>query len=263
MTIRISDVISKIMEPVGPLAHTVDGLEAGEPDSEVRGIVTTFMATQEVIEQAVAAGANLIISHEASFYCHQNPIISDHDPVYAEKLKLITESGIAIYRCHDYVHRYNPDGITAGLLRALGWDSVVDEHKPAAAIVTIPAMTVRETAEYVKGKLGISYVRTVGDLSAVCTRIGLSVGYRGGGALSIPLFEQEKLDLIITGEGPEWETPEYVRDAAHQGKKKALILLGHAQSEEPGMKALAARLEGDFPDIRVRFISGKHSFQII
>ena len=35
----------------------------------------------------------------------------------------------------------------------------------------------------------------------------------GGGALAIPYFEAEHLDLIITGEGPEGETPEYVRDA--------------------------------------------------
>lgn len=55
-----------------------------------------------------------------------------------------------------------------------------------------------------------------------CQRIGLLAGYRGGGEVVIPLFQNQNLDLIIAGEGPEWESPEYVRDALQQGKKKHL-----------------------------------------
>jgi putative NIF3 family GTP cyclohydrolase 1 type 2 len=151
----------------------------------------------------------------------------------------------------------------AGLVQALGWQSYVEENQPAATILTIPAMTAKETAEYVKSRLGIHFVRTAGDLSATCTRVGLLAGYRGGGALSIPLFEKENLDLIISGEGPEWETPEYVRDAEYQGKNKALIVLGHAESEEPGMKYLAEWMRSIFPAIPVHFIPEKQVFQII
>lgn len=124
-------------------------------------------------------------------------------------------------------------------------------------------MTVKEIAEYVKRKLGIGFVRIAGDVTLNCTRIGLLAGYRGGGALSIPLFEKENLDLIISGEGPEWETPEYVRDAVYQGKQKALMVIGHAESEEPGMKYLSEWLKPIFPEIPIRFIPEKGIYRIL
>ena len=52
---------------------------------------------------------------------------------------------------------------------------------------------------------------------------------------------KERLDLLLAGEGPEWETPEYIGDAAAQGRNPSMLLLGHAASEEPGM-ACAAKL---------------------
>ena len=42
--------------------------------------------------------------------------------------------------------------------------------------------------------------------------------------------------MLVAGETREWETVEFTRDAVAAGKRKALILLGHANSEEAGMK---------------------------
>ncbi|AHA58143.1 hypothetical protein M493_09737 [Geobacillus genomosp. 3] len=77
------------------------------------------------------------------------------------------------------------------------------------------------------------------------------------------MFEQEHLDAIIYGEGPEWETPGYVRDAVHQGRRKALIVLGHAESEEPGMRYLAEWLGLQFPDVPIHFIQETPLFQVV
>lgn len=264
MALLVKDVLNKLFEPAAAgRRNTIDGLKSGDPDSEVKGIAITFMATQEVIEQALEQGVNLLITHEGMFYSHQDPVDVLCDSVYRDKQERIDQSGIAIYRLHDGVHREQPDGITAGLVHELGWDSYVQEHQSAAAILNVPVMTVKEISEYVKRCLAISCVRVIGDLSMSCSRVGLLVGYRGGGTTCIPLFEQEQLDLIIAGEGPEWETPEYVRDAVHQGKGKALILLGHAQSEVPGMKQLAKRLQDGFPGTPVHFIQGNHEFYLI
>jgi putative NIF3 family GTP cyclohydrolase 1 type 2 len=264
MTVTVQNVIDLLMEPVERLQNTVDTLKWGNPDMEVKGIVTAFMPTYRVIQQAIAMGANLLITHEGLFYSHHdNTDAIENDVVYQEKRRLIEESGIAIFRLHDYIHRYRPDGITAGLIQALEWQSYVEEHQTAASVLSLPSMSVREIAEYVKSKLDISFVRVVGNVSLPCTRIGLLAGYRGGGTLSIPLFEKEKLDLIIYGEGPEWETPEYVRDAIHQGKQKALIVLGHSESEESGMKNLADWLKSTLPYLPVFYIPEKPLFQVI
>ncbi|MBA4493477.1 Nif3-like dinuclear metal center hexameric protein [Paenactinomyces guangxiensis] len=264
MAITVQNILDKLMEPVGKIPNTVDTLKSGDPNMEVKGITTSFMPTHYVIHQSIKMGANLLITHEGLFYSHMdNTETLKSDPVYNEKRRLIDESGIAIYRFHDYWHRYQPDGIMVGLIQALGWQPYVDENQPAATILTVPVMTVREIAEYVKNRLGIKFVRVTGDLSTPCTRIGLLAGYRGGGDLSIPLFEKENLDLIISGEGPEWETPEYVRDAVYQGKQKAFIVLGHAESEEPGMKYLSEWMKTIFPSIPIHFVPEKQTFQVI
>lgn len=81
--------------------------------------------------------------------------------------------------------------------------------------------------------------------------------------MTIPLIQNEQLDLIIAGEGFEWETPEYIRDAVQQGKSKALIMMGHAESEASGMKLLADRLAERFPELSVRFVNEKPVYTVI
>ena len=53
-----------------PLTDTCDRLIAGDGEAEVTGIVTTFMATVDVIQEAIAKGANLIITHEPTYFTH-------------------------------------------------------------------------------------------------------------------------------------------------------------------------------------------------
>lgn len=256
MNISIKNIIDILTTPVIPIENTVDKLEFGNPDTIVTGIATAFLATQEVIEKAKNLGANLIISHEGIFFSHRcNSKILEANTVYEKKLETIEDSGIAIFRYHDYPHRYVPDMITAGLLKNLGWETYAVENKQIASILEIPEMTVQNIITHFKKQLGISNIRFIGDLSMPCKRIGILVGYRGSGETSIPLLEKENLDMVIYGEGPEWETPEYIRDAIYQGKHRALIVLGHAESENPAMEYLAEQLQNKFPSIPVHFIA--------
>jgi len=52
-----------------------------------------------------------------------------------------------------------------------------------------------------------------------------------------PIFynHRDDIDVAICGEINEWDTSEYVRDAIRLGQNKALIVVGHAPSEEAGM----------------------------
>ncbi|ASA23269.1 Nif3-like dinuclear metal center hexameric protein [Paenibacillus donghaensis] len=257
-------IIDQLTAGIPMPAQTVDRLKPGSPQMEVRGIVTAFSASQHVIEQALALGANFIITHEGVYFSHQDhQEWLEHDSVYRQKANLIANAGLGIYRFHDGLHRSKPDGIMEGLLHELEWQSYVTEHRTEVSILTIPVMEAEAVAAYVKRKLHIPYVRIAGKLSVSCARVGILVGYRGSGAAAIPLYEQDNLDLIIAGEGPEWETPEYVRDAARQGNNKALIMLGHAESETPGMKLLAERLSAAYPGLPVHFIKDQPVFQVV
>ncbi len=263
MVITIQTVIDQLEESVPKTEPTVDGLLFGDPDAPVRGIVTTFLATHRVLRQAIALRANLVISHEGIFYSHRPSDMPEPDSVFREKRRWIEASGLAVYRCHDALHRRRPDLIARGLIRSLGWEAYVEKELPAATILAVPRRPLKQLLPYLKSKLQLPFLRVTGDLSASCTRIGILVGYRGGGQNAIPLFEGESVDVAITGEGPEWETPEYVRDALAQGKKRALIALGHGESEQPGMKYLAAILRERFPGLAVHFIPERSVFQIL
>ena len=70
-------------------------------------------------------------------------------------------------------------------------------------------------------------------------------------------------DVLITGEIHEWEVSEYVRDATHLGNKKGLIVLGHAASEQPGIRLLIPWLEERFPGIAINFLPTESAFQYL
>ena len=48
--------------------QTCDIITVGSPENVVTGIITTFMATFDVIQEAVRLGANLIITHEPTWF---------------------------------------------------------------------------------------------------------------------------------------------------------------------------------------------------
>lgn len=263
MGVTVQDVINQLIKPVSLLENTVDTLKAGSPDEVVTGVAVAFMPTFDAINQAIELGANLLITHEGLFFSHLDEPRLGENKVYENKLKRIQDSKLSIFRFHDYWHRYQPDGIISGLVQELGWEQYVTEHQPTATILSIPSMTVQEVAEHVKSKLGIEFTRCMGNLSMPCSRIALLAGYRGNGRTAIPVIEKEKLDLVLYGEGPEWETPEYIRDSISQGNEKALIILGHSASEEPGMRYLKRVLENQFPEIPIHFISTSLPFEVL
>jgi putative NIF3 family GTP cyclohydrolase 1 type 2 len=70
MTRTIQNVIDLIIAsvPGAPLEDSVDVFKCGDPAQKVTGIVTTFTANMHVLRKAVDLGANLIITHEPTFY---------------------------------------------------------------------------------------------------------------------------------------------------------------------------------------------------
>jgi putative NIF3 family GTP cyclohydrolase 1 type 2 len=108
------EVIAKIVAAhnAAPVANTVDTIKAGDPETPVIGIVTTFMDTFDVLQKAVANGENLIIIHEPTFYNHfDDRTLFPGDPVVAAKLAYIEEQNLVVFRFHDGWHRHELDGI--------------------------------------------------------------------------------------------------------------------------------------------------------
>jgi putative NIF3 family GTP cyclohydrolase 1 type 2 len=117
----------------------------------------------------------------------------------------------------------------------------------------------RPLAAELKAKLGATIVRVVGKPGMKVRQVGMLPGASGAEG-HIRLLGRDDVDVLLVGEAPEWETIEYVRDAVAAGKAKALILLGHANSEEAGMEHCAAWLRGFVKDALVKFIPAGDPF---
>jgi putative NIF3 family GTP cyclohydrolase 1 type 2 len=258
--LTVQQIIELILKeiPGEPIGKTVDTIKAGKPDQVVTGIVTTMFATVDVIRKAIELQANFIIAHEPTFYNHLDETSwLENDKVFAFKLDLLKEHAITVWRFHDYWHRHDPDGVRMGVLTDLGWDHYYDAKNPR--MITIPGMPLKMVLAHVKKKLGIKNVRFIGDLSQPCQRILLMPGASGGRS-QIQTFSSEQPDVLICGEVAEWETSEYIRDLQAMGVRKSLVILGHSQSEEPGMQWLVRWLQPKVPFIKVSHIASNNPF---
>ena len=250
-----SQIIEQIKAHVGVpwRTETVDTIKAGDPNTPVTGIATTMMATFDVLRRAAAENKNLVITHEPTFYSHLDKVDTleqEQDAVWADKEKFIRDHHMVVWRFHDHWHLRRPDGIMEGVLQTLGWQ---DRYNAETHLVTIPETTVDRLAAEVKTKLGARALRVVGAKDMKVTTIALQPG-AGGTAGHRKSLQRSAVEVLIIGEVPEWETIEYVSDAAAQGKKKALILVGHIPSEQPGMENCAVWLKTFLKNVPVGFV---------
>lgn len=259
-TLTVQQVIDIILKniPVAPIAHTTDTIKTGKGEQVVSGIVTTMFTTVPVIRKAISLNANFIIAHEPTFYNHFDETgWLKKDKVWQFKNELLEKNKIAVWRFHDYWHSHKPDGVLMGVLMALGWEKYYNAENPS--IITIPTASLQDVVNHCKAKLGINHLRTIGDLSQPCTRIGLIPG-AAGGRRQMQLIMDEAPDVLLCGESPEWETIEYMRDAQAANTKQALIVLGHSVSEEPGMKYLVNWLQPKVQGITVTHVPSQDPF---
>jgi putative NIF3 family GTP cyclohydrolase 1 type 2 len=254
------EVIERIKNNVGIpwRERTVDNLIAGSPATPVRGIATTMMATLDVIKRAAAAGKNMVITHESTFYSHQDAIdqLKD-DPTYRFKLDFIRANNMVSFHFHDHWHGHRPDGIATGMARELGWQKNADSENPR--LFSFPATPLARFAKEIQTKLKIRTMRVVGDPALSVNRALASWGYVSEFP-GIPLLARPDIDVLIAGETREWELVEYAQDMISSGKKKALILLGHVVSEQAGMKYCAEWLKSFISEVPIEFVPAAEPF---
>ena len=230
---------------------TVDTLKAGSPDKEVRKVATCFIATAQVIRQAAAWGADLIITHEPTFYEHRDDVTGlQDDPVIGAKKTLLQQSGMTVYRYHDHAHCKKPDVIVDGLFKKLGWEISWSSFDQPAVLKT--PMTARQMAADIQRKLGIAHVRVAGSLDAPLRSLSPMIGSPGE-KWQLSALMRPDVDALLAGEVSEWRVCEYARDASLLGQNKAVLALGHAGSERDGMELLCAILQGLDPALETRY----------
>ncbi len=255
-----SQVIAAIIKNTGSplIPKTVDVIKEGDPETPVTGIITTMFGTMEVLKKAVELKCNLIVVHEPLYYNHLDETRQFvNDPVFREKKKYINDHNLVIWRFHDYIHSIRPDGIQSGMVKKLGWQNyTVDGNLNR---FNLPETTLKELLQYLKKIFPKNAFYVVGDPDMKLTKVKLSPGAPGSQS-HIQSLEDSNVDVLLAGESPQWETYEYMRDAVSQGRKKAVIFLGHIASEEAGMEFCAQWLKGFITDKPIYFVESGPSF---
>jgi putative NIF3 family GTP cyclohydrolase 1 type 2 len=255
---KAGEIIDRIKKNLGvPWRDATyrDTFKSGGPDTEVKGIATTAFVTLDVIRKATAAGLNMIIPHEDTFWNDRDDqaVVAD-DALYKAKLELLTKHDIVVFRIHDHMHAQRPDFTYVGSARAIGLDPKY-EDPPGSHRFVIPETTLGALAAEVRRRSGASALRVVGDPNARVSRIRLGVGYAS------PPINAPDIDVLISGEQQEsdgtFDSQPYALDAVTLGIAKGIILLGHTVSEEAGMLEMAEWIKGFVPEIPVQLIKAE------
>lgn len=235
---------------------TCDTIKCGDAQTELKKAAVTMFATPDVVRAAVEWGAQLLIVHEPVFYDHMDKRI---DTFIAQKKKEFVEnSGLVIFRCHDYAHTMSPDIICEGELNDMGVKGkcVEGEILGTNKFILDDEITALELVKIIEEKLGLKHVRIAGNPNAKIKQFSCCFGTPGH------LEEQlEESDAVLTGEICEWRVGEMARDYAQLGYNKALIVMTHVGSERAGMMLLEKRLEAAYPEIEFKYIECGEVFQ--
>jgi len=222
-----------------PHDRTCDTVKAGDTEKELKKVAISMFATIDTFKKVKEWGADMLIVHEPTYYDHYEEMLSN--PVTEAKKKLIEESGIVVFRFHDYMHHREIDQIPEGELHYLGLKGKL-ENTPYFASYKYrldEPITTLELAKLIEEKLNIKHVKIAGERNKKSTNLALCFGTPGG---VYDLLRDEDIEIVLTGETCEWMLCEYARDAAALGINKSMIVMGHIGSERDGMRLLAERL---------------------
>jgi hypothetical protein len=165
-------------------SQTVDTFKAGNPSTVVTGIVTTALATFEVLHRAVLTRANLIVTIEPTFHIRSDS--PDSSTVAAAKLQFIEDNGLVVWRFSDHWPQVTPNPLAKGLVEAMGWNwGNVHGDPPRLVIPTVGGgrgagrIRLAALSAQIKNRLKVTGMRVVGLPSTPVTTVGLLPGTTG------------------------------------------------------------------------------------
>lgn len=227
--------IMECLEEVSPksFAESWDnvGLLCGREEKEVSSIYIALDATKEVIGEAKAVGADMLLTHHPMIFKPLKRVSGSH--FIGEKILTLAESGMCYYAMHT---NFDVMGMADAVAEQLGLEdrkvlSVTYEDELSkegiGRIGALPSpMTLAECAGYVKNRCHIGQVKVFGMpaetivMAAVCP---------GSGKSCIEDAIRLGADVLITGDIDHHEGIDSVEqglaiiDAGHYGLEKIFV----------------------------------------
>lgn len=232
--------------------QTLDRVVAGDVTADVTGIACMALATFDGLKAAAAAGRNLVIVLEDTWWSDNDDLQRlESNSTYKAKRDFIRAHNLVVARFGDHIADMKPNPIAMGMAQQLGWENyAADKNDPVR--FNVPSTTLQALAQSLGRTLGSRTLRAVGDPNLPVSKIGVIWG-NADQLPSIRLLNTD-IDTLLVGYTHEWEAVMYCQDQVAVGMKKSLISLGQAAGEQAGMKYFATWLKTIIDEVPVDYI---------
>ena len=231
------------------------GLLAGRSTKEVKKILLSLDATDEVVRMAVEGGYDMLITHHPMLFSAIKRV-TDQDMNGRRLLELI-HNDISYYAMHT---NYDTRGMADLAARLMGLIecAVLEEVKDGEGIGRVGKlphpMTLRECGEQVKVAYGIPNVRLFGNPDAQVSLVGICPG---AGKSTMPLALGFGCDVYITGDIDHHTGI----DAVDQGM--CIIDAGHYGTEYIFMDYMEKEIQALGGELEIKKMQVVHPFKVL
>ncbi len=182
--VKVKDIV-QIIEKTAPLELAYDwdntGLICGDPEKEVKKVLLTLDMFKSNIDEAVALGVDMIISHHPILFGGIKKIDFTSQQGYI--IKRLIENGIALYSSHTSMDcaKGGINDVLAEKLQITGTKVIEENEKYAGCGLgrigqLKDEMTLKEYALLVKNSLNTPFVRVAGDMDSKIKTVAVGSG---------------------------------------------------------------------------------------
>ena len=229
----LDDLLQVAEHPDYGDAH--NGLQVEGPDT-VERVATAVDASSEIIDRAVADGADLLLVHHGLFWGPTAPLTGP----YFRRVAALVRGKLALYGAHLPLDSHPEVGNCALLGEALGWTDRRRfgsyEGTPLGWRGRIDATAVEELVESVAREVG----RPVQHVGRGPDRVTSVAVVTGAGGSFVEEAAAERVEVLVTGEVRHHVAIEARERGVH------VLCAGHDATETYGVRALGARLAARF-----------------
>lgn len=251
---KVKDII-EVIEEFAPLSLQEgwdnSGLCIGSPEDPVTSVLFGLDCTPELVDEAVACGADMIVTHHPLIFSGLKKISSDNK--VGEAVIKAIKAGISIYAAHTSADKVIA-GVSGAMAARLGLENVriLDEDGDSTGLGVVGdlprPLTSDEAVAFVKERFGLKMMRTSRPLEGMISRVAMCGG--SGGSL-IGAAMRSGAQLYISG------------DISYHNFFTAdgfmIMDIGHYESEIEIVDILFSLIKKKFPTFAVRITQNIYS----
>jgi dinuclear metal center YbgI/SA1388 family protein len=152
------------------------GLQAGDPDKEIRKAMIALDVTESTVDEAVAKGCNMIISHHPLIF---NPIkkLTGNNSTERTLIKVV-KNGIAVYSCHTNLDIFG-EGVSRRMAAKIGLHNVTVLSPLKSHLLKLVTYVPEEHIDTVRNAVFNAGAGTIGNYDMCSYNIEGTGSFRG------------------------------------------------------------------------------------